>query len=247
MNVITKYFFLLMFIWFYSCKKEKDDDKIIPTDNQLIVDLNHHKEKSPLGTSLVPFAYVDSLPEDFKGIPDYNYISFQYLLNNRTRNVEKILSEGKIDSSDVEDLLSKTYAISAIEGDQQIMILDMNQNHDFSDDQKYVYDASFRSQTSENRGVRDSFPLLNFKHKTYFKHNIRDRDRFLRLIPYKDYLFSTKPVSEMKQRYFDLQLVGVDGAYLEGSFEIDSVFFNVAIRRYEEDYDFVFIKKKRGT
>lgn len=241
--MINRAFLLLLSIVvlsLFSCKEENYENKKDLFDDQLIVDLIYNKEKSPLGEILIPFANETSLPEGFKGFHNYEYMSFQSYGFNSTKGVEKLQAEGKLDTTDAKKLLSRIYAISAIEGEKQIIILDLNQNHDFSDDQKYVYDSNLRTQTSHNRAVRDSFPFVQFGYKIYSKNKIRSRNKSVRLIPYKDYFSSNKPLTAQKLAYYDLQLVAIEEGYREGHFNIDSGSFKVAVRKNIKEFDFLF-------
>ena len=238
---MRKLFFLILIIN-VSCKKENINITIDKKNiNQISIDLVPYKKNTPFASHIRPFSDIDSLPKDFKGIPNYSYktlLSYKFVSK---KNYTQAITKGKIDSINAKVLNSKIYAISAIEGNKQIMILDENQNHDFSDDQKYIYDANLRSKTRQNKELRDTFPLVKLKYKEYFNNKIRDRENFVTLMPYKDYFSFVRTPTKAELQYVDLILVTVHNYYREGFFEIDSSFFKIAVN---EDNDRFILQRK---
>ncbi|GAA0714040.1 hypothetical protein GCM10009430_06600 [Aquimarina litoralis] len=235
-----KLYFLFLIICF-SCNKEESTKT--SKNTSIVVDLIKKTGNGPFGNVLQPFSDIDSLPKNFKGVPELTYYSPQFFGFNSRKKMTALLEKKLIDSTEYAALTNRIYGISGLDGDSQIMILDMNHNFDFSDDEVYVFDAELRKKTGGDAGIRDSFPLLHLKYKRYYKNKIRDRDQYVRLIPYKDYFYSDKDISDATKRYYDLLLVAARSEHLLGNFSIEKDSFRIAAELYDEDVDFIFAEK----
>ncbi|RZS99355.1 TlpA family protein disulfide reductase [Aquimarina brevivitae] len=237
----TIHSFIFVIFSFTACKKENKPNEDI--QKTFTVDLTKETTNGPFGWVLSPFGNVDSLSKKFNNVPDLTYSNIQSIRFNSTKEVKSLLAKGLIDSTEFRALTNPIYAFSGLQGDNQVMVLDLNGNFDFGDDELYTFDASLREKTSNNAALRDSFPLVHFKFKRYYKNKVVNRDRYVRVIPYKDYFYTKKDASEAIKRHNDLLLVAARYEHLLGSFAIEQDSFKIAAELYNDDVDFLFTAK----
>ncbi len=246
MTTKKPYFFIVFIYLIISCTKEKQYK--VNSIESFNVKLVKHKSVGPFPTILRPFSNEYLLLPNFNGIPEADSLSLQgFKINssNSTKDLERLLDENKIDSSEFKKLNLKLYAISAIIDEKQIIILDKNNNYDFSDDEKMVFDKNLNFIIQKNYAARDSFPYITLKHQEYFNEKVFDRELDMRLMPYRDYFIVTEKSNYERDVYIKLQLVAAVDEYRTGNFKIGNNEFKIGTKTHRGKSDFIFQEKDK--
>lgn len=234
------FFYSVLVCFLGSCKREntKLNNNKINFNNEINVNLNKQSNYGPFKTILQPFSLPKQLP-NFTGIPNADSISIQVFRTTKRAELEKLFNQGKIDSLELQHLDFNIYALSAIQNNKQIIILDKNQNLDFSDDGVQKYDKNVRLKIRRDHKLRDTLPVVNIKYKKYFRDKLRDRDLYIRLMPYQDYFIFDNPTKETNL-YSKMQIVGAIIEHWTGTFVVDSLEYKTAVSNHWNDFQIVF-------
>lgn len=225
------FFILILFFFTISCINEKKPEEII-------VKINEKQISSPFLSKLQPFSPIDKLPERFKGIVNSNIYTIQYLsLFDRTK-LKKLNINSKINTDIYDNLKAGVYAYSGYEVDKQILIIDTNNNLDFSDEIKFEFDKNLKNIIKKNVLARDSFPIMEVNYQTYENERVLKKKILIRPLPYSNYFSYNNPTDKNKL-ISDLQLVAEINKYYYGEFRIAKNDYKVAINKSLFGYKFL--------
>ncbi len=242
MNLKLCFFVCSISIIIISCKREKE----IQATKEIKVNLIKQSDQGPFPSMTSAFNMVDTIPYSLKGIPELDTISVQSTRRTSEKRLKKLLEQGVISSSVFDELNTKWYAISGIKGNKQIIILDENQNFDFSDDKKYIIDKKIRETLRNNEELKDSFPSLILPYKRYLNGRIVNLDLRTKILPHKNFFYFAKANPSPKElTYLDLLLVSSRREHWLGDFQLDSFNYKTAISDHWNRFQIIFQEKDK--
>ena len=213
----------------------------------LTIDLQKHSEQGPFTSMLWHLRMVDSIPKGLKGIPDLDSVSVQHFRATNSKRLADLLQKKVIDSQTLATLNYKMYAVSAIDKNEQIFILDMNRNMDFSDDTVHRLDISIRDKTEKDQKLRDSFPQYTIPFNNFVDGKVSKQDLRVRFVPIKDFVGFLEPTPE-KNLYTKLLVAAYKTQHWTGDIDIkdkDSVLYKVAMVDHWNSYQYIFREKDK--
>ena len=227
--ISSKKIFLLLFLTFlislsfFSCKKE-----VPHKSNDLAINITKKSTVGPFLRFLSPFLLVDSIPSQLKGIPQLDSIILQRLNLVSPTRIKKIYQADSISKTEYENFITGFYTITGYENDHQFYIIDSNNNFDFSDEKKVVFNRDLSTKTHQNLKVRDSFEIIQTSFNDFVDGNIVNVQKNIRIFPYKNYFSFSKP-TKLLNLYSSLQLVSETNEHWIGGFKSDTLNFEIAI------------------
>ncbi len=227
---------LLILTFFISCKKENKQKEAA----QIVIDLELQKNNGEFINTLSPFAHVKKeLYKDFKGVPKLDSISIQMHRTYSLRDLKKKLADNVIDSTTFKNFIYGVYAVTGFENGKQFLIVDVNNNKDFSDDIKQVFSNKLRESTTDYK-TRDSvFKVFKIKTNTYYEGEIIEKHSYIKPFPYKDYYTFKNPTKEII-RENNFQLASQYNQHYSGEFQNN---YKVAVQIFNKRTKMLFAKK----
>ena len=121
---------------------------------------------------------------------------------------------------------------------KQVIIVDDNNNGDFSDDNPIYFDNNFRIDADDSLTIRN-IPLINFNYWNFKDSQINNFKRKAIVYPsLNDYRFSYSNNDILKKSRLIIKLKD----YWSGSLEVDKQKYNIAIQGYYNSWLTVLIK-----
>ncbi|QXP63999.1 TlpA disulfide reductase family protein [Polaribacter sp. HaHaR_3_91] len=121
---------------------------------------------------------------------------------------------------------------------KQVIIVDDNNNSDFSDDNPIYFDNNFRIDADDSLAIRN-IPLINFNYWNFKDSQINNFKRKAIVYPsLNDYQFSYSNNDILKKSRLIIKLKD----YWSGSLEVDKQKYNIAIQGYYNSWLTVLIK-----
>lgn len=230
-------FLTIILIILLSC--EKKSSNLIEIETYKIHDYSLILKK------LKPFSFINSIPSNLKGIIELDTISIQYLSFFRKKGLKKLEDE-KLDVKNNNDhFVTGVYALSGYLNNKQILIVDANNNLDFSDDRKFIFKKKLRDSVTKNSKIRrDSFPLIVINYNSIENRNIIEKSISIRPYPHLDYLTYKNPTDRQKLNN-ELQIVAEISNYNYGEFNVENEVYKVAFTKNLSRYTFLFTLKNR--
>ncbi|WP_242205610.1 TlpA family protein disulfide reductase [Aestuariivivens insulae] len=133
-------------------------------------------------------------------------------------------------------------AISGFLNDKQIVIPDLNNNGDFSDDQRLLFPKEFHNQKEDNSSVLDTLPLLDFSYQLLKNGKIHNIDRKVIIYPsarHRHIYLLKNDLNETLNAY-TLFLELKD--YAKGTITKDSIHYTIAVQGKEPFLSDIVIK-----
>lgn len=129
-------------------------------------------------------------------------------------------------------------AVSGFKDDKQIVIVDANNNKDFSDDQQFEFDINFGKTHNNSSKIIDSLPIINFDHQVQIDGENFNISRKIQIFPYPNnphiYLLSNGTLDENSNRY-TLMIKLKD--YKKGIYTSENVKFNIGVQGLSPNYN----------
>lgn len=235
---MKKTLFFTTILIIISCNKNDfSDTTIINTHRILNSDLMIIK--------LQPFRVLDSVPLNLKGIIELDTFSIQYLSFFRKKELEKLTAKKLHIKNHIESFTTGLYAYSGYLNNKQILIVDANNNLDFSDDKKFVFTKNLRNVVTNNRKVRvDSFPLISINYNSIQNKKIIDKKIIIRAYPHLNYRTYKNPSTKIKLDN-ELRIVAEIANYNYGEFNMENKDYKVAFVKILNQYKFLFRSKNQ--
>jgi len=221
----------ILFVSFTSCK-----EKI--KSNNLIISVVERNDLSPFLPTIKPFQSLDSLPNNLKGIVKLDSFSVQYLPLYVSKQFETQKNNSNIGIDTFNDLKFGVYAYSGFRKNQQIIIIDTNNNLDFSDDEKIIINKKLVDSIKVNISFRDLIPSRIVNYNSFENGKILKKNLLLKPLPYPDY-FTYKNPTNRNNFNNKLQLVAEIKNYYYGEFKIAKSDYKVAINKSIFGYKFL--------
>ncbi len=166
-----------------------------------------------------PFRYLKSDTIEFAGFPDLDTLSIQYLELGSPKLIVQWRKAGLLEGN--KNIKERLYAISGFKDDSQIVILDTNFNHDFSDETAVSFDKKTRFKYENNFEAIDSLASFAIKNVGFENRKPIQTTLYLKAFPIYDH-------PKMDQEKY-LKLVAEEKQYYKGAFSIDSTDFKVVL------------------
>lgn len=242
-------------ILLFSCTKEIDKSSNSTEENILSIKLKQSIDDDfyfyefrytdfPIFTQnhKFPRLYKDKFKK-FKGIPKLDSFQlvtsyFQYSTKMYELYKNNYLNEGNYDKTILNDsltFLKKTldYQINIVTGfkkNKQIVIVDSNNNNDFSDDRVLEFDENFRLNHNNSREIIDKLPILDFYHKYHNGNQVFDFNRKIQIFPYTNHPHSYLIGEEVDELSNNYTLMMRLKDYYRSSFKVSNIKYTVAIQ-----------------
>lgn len=250
-----------------SCKKQLDNSSISIKKNILSIELEQSIDDDfyfyefrytdfPIFTQNYQFPrlYKDKI-ERFKGIPKLDSFQvvtsyFQYSTKLYELYKSNYLNEGDYDNTILNDSLTflknpLNYQINAISGfknTKQIVIVDGNNNNDFSDDRILEFDENFRLNHNNSKEIINKLPVLDFYHKYHIGNQVFNFNRKIQIFPYTNHPHSYLIGEEVDELSNNYTLMMRLKDYYKSNFEISDIKYTVAIQGKNKESLNVIIK-----
>ncbi|MFD2572959.1 TlpA family protein disulfide reductase [Spirosoma soli] len=205
-----------------------------------------------------PYSTTEEI-NDFEGYPRCEKFKIGYTVIDKfqfwyssyksgKRDSKKFLSEINAYDIDTNTLSKKSIRssvpiFSGLTGSKKIVIVDANNNNDFSDDLSYEFDTL----TTEKRYKGDTLelaPLIRVKYESFVSNKVTDKYTYIRLKPY-DIAYSY-PTEIQRQ----LTVYTVPFVHREGIFNAGGVDFQVSLinssKTHIDNYTRFYIKIKQA-
>jgi len=213
----------VLFIFFTSCKEKA---KL----NNLIINVVERNDSSPFLPAIKPFRALDSLPKNLKGIVKLDSFTIQFLPLFNEKQLKTQKNKSNITKNTFKDLKFGVYAYSGFQKNQQIIIIDANNDLDFSDDEKIIINKKIGDSIKVNFSLRDSIPSRIVIYNSFENGKIVKKNLLLKPLPYPNY-FTYKEPTNRNNFTNKLQLVAEIKSYYYGEFKIAKVDYKVAINK----------------
>lgn len=193
---------------FNSCQK-----KTMQSDN-IIVEVQKIKGGGPFSKLLSPLKLLDTVPQYIKGIPILD--SFRLSTLSNYKYSKNAFNQKK--------LRNDIFALTGYLNENQIVITDVNNNFDFSDDTIVYLAKDFKFYANSNKGIRDSLKLISIPYQRYENEKLYTDTVNLKMLPY--YGYSAPIRDSINENY---KLVAEINEYWVGKFVFNKSSYNLAL------------------
>jgi len=250
------YFFIITFFLFLSCTKDTYEKKELTVNLTQILNKDIAFDER---YSIIPISTIkDQYPDYYKNLlAKYHSNEFDDLIistfNTNTKNFHyHLFKDGFITKNEFEALNVDTFLykntikqaqlnVAGINKDgKQILIADINNNFDFSDDKSFYFEDDFRFG-ARDLNVIDTLPLLEFNYWDIEKSEILKFSRKVKIYPNSRYKFFYPTDDEILDK--SRLLISLED-FWHGEVNVNDYKFDVAAQGFNSKYLKIYIKPK---
>ncbi len=217
-------------LFFLGACKNNATKEIKEEKEMWAVELVKKPTQSPTGSILQQSSYRYRDKNTLRGVPQLDTFVFQFFSRYRSKKITELYQNGIIDSVKFprDSFKPGNWALSGYRNGKQVILVDTNNNFDFSDETPIEFDRELKKVVSHNPSARDSFPFLDITYSFFNGKKVTDRVMKIRPLPAEVYYTDNR-----KHTLEDsLQLKAETQEYLLGEMTIDGVDRKVAVSEF---------------
>ena len=247
-RTLTIFSLITITLLMFNCKGEQKINKVNNQERSdiQVIDLKPREgSDGPFRRVIIGTSAIDSFPSFLKGIPAYDTVRLQQSIFFSKRDLDQLYANNQLDSTKYprKSIKRGVYLINGYHENKQFIIVDGNNDYDFSNDEIFWYDPKVKEQLPYNLELRNSLPNVIVTYDDYNGNEIFKNKITIKPLPWKI------PYNEKIGEKFlkDIYQVRLEyNKYWVGNFLVDdSIAYKLAINRSAFGPDILFQKREK--